>query len=306
MDTKINIQRSDFERVPQEDKIIDEQEYKKHSFFKKFKKELFENKLAMVLLILLTIIIVASLLAPLSPYDPNAINAGNRLQPSSSNHLFGTDVYGRDVFTRTLHGGRVSLLVGFATMVCTTILGTAIGVTSGYIGGKVDEFLMRFTDIFLALPSMLLMIILNTFMKPGLPTLVAVLSLFSWAEVARITRAETMSLKERDFVHASKNLGASSFRIAIQHIVPNIIGPITVAASLSIANAILTESSLSFLGLGVQVPQASWGSMLQDAQANVLDSPMLAIYPGLCIFITVLAFNLLGDVLRSVFDTRQG
>lgn len=189
-------------------------------------------------------------------------------------------------------------------MVCTTLLGTIIGIAAGYFGGKLDEFLMRFTDIFLALPSMLLMIILNTFMKPGLTTLVAVLSLFSWAQVARITRAETMSLKERDFVAASKNLGASSLRIAVKHIVPNIIGPITVAGSLSIANAILTESSLSFLGLGVQVPQASWGSMLQDAQAHVLDAPMLALYPGLCIFITVLAFNLLGDVLRAVFDTK--
>lgn len=304
MDTKVKFTKSDFERVAQEDKLIKDQSFKKHSFLANFKRAILSNKPAMVFFVLLVIIIIASLSAPLSPYDPNAINASNRLQPSSSAHPFGTDAYGRDVFTRTLHGGRVSLVVGFATMVCTTLLGTIIGIAAGYFGGKLDEFLMRFTDIFLALPSMLLMIILNTFMKPGLTTLVAVLSLFSWAQVARITRAETMSLKERDFVAASKNLGASSLRIAVKHIVPNIIGPITVAGSLSIANAILTESSLSFLGLGVQVPQASWGSMLQDAQAHVLDAPMLALYPGLCIFITVLAFNLLGDVLRAVFDTK--
>lgn len=304
MESKISITKDKFKRVAQEDKKIKDQTFKKHSFLGNFKRALKSNKPAIFFLVLLTIIILASLCAPLSPYDPNAIDAMNRLQGPSAGHPFGTDAYGRDVFTRTLYGGRVSLIVGFATMLCTTLLGTALGITSGYIGGKLDELLMRFTDIFLALPSMLLMIILNTFMKPGLPTLVAVLSLFSWAEVARITRAQTMSLKERDFVAASKNLGASSLRIAIKHIVPNIIGPITVAASLSIANAILTESSLSFLGLGVQVPQASWGSMLQDAQAHVLDAPMLAVYPGLCIFITVLAFNLLGDVLRSAFDTK--
>lgn len=304
MESKISITKDKFKRVAQEEKLIKEQTFKKHSFLGNFKRALKSNKPAIFFLVLLTIIIIASLCAPLSPYDPNAIDAMSRLQGPSAAHPFGTDAYGRDVFTRTLYGGRVSLIVGFATMLCTTLLGTALGITSGYIGGKLDELLMRFTDIFLALPSMLLMIILNTFMKPGLPTLVAVLSLFSWAEVARITRAQTMSLKERDFVAASKNLGASSLRIAIKHIVPNIIGPITVAASLSIANAILTESSLSFLGLGVQVPQASWGSMLQDAQAHVLDAPMLAVYPGLCIFITVLAFNLLGDVLRSAFDTK--
>lgn len=304
MESNTSISKDRFLRVKQEDKRIKDQEFSKNSFFIKFKRSLLSNKLAIIFLILLLIIMIASILAFLSPYDPNAINAGSRLLPRSSEHFFGTDSYGRDVFTRLLYGGRVSLLVGFATMLCTTILGTTIGIIAGYSGGKIDQFLMRFTDIFLALPSMLLMIILNTFMKPGIPTLVAVLSLFSWAQVARITRAETLSLKERDFVYASKNLGANGIRIALKHLLPNIIGPITVAASLSIANAILTESSLSFLGLGVQVPQASWGSMLQDAQAFVLDSPMLAVYPGLCIFITVLAFNLLGDILRSAFETK--
>ena len=267
-------------------------------------KELSSNKVAMLSLSLLIILIIAALLAPLSPYDPYALDSTQRLQGISKTHWFGTDEYGRDYFTRTLYGGRVSLLVGFMSMIMTVVIGTLIGVFSGYVGGRVDTFLMSFTDIFLALPSMLLMVILNTFLKPGLPTLIIVLSLFSWASVARITRAETMSLKERDFVIASKNLGASNSRIIMRHIIPNIIEPVIVAASLSVASAILTESSLSFLGLGVQIPRASWGSMLQGAQVHILDYPLLAVFPGIMILITVLSFNLLGDVLRNALEPK--
>lgn len=245
----------------------------RQSVWKDIWKELKKNKVAMVSVVLLAILIIAVLLAPLSPYDPYKLDASQKLQGISSSHWFGTDEYGRDYFTRTLYGGRVSLLVGFMSMIMTVVIGTSLGVFSGYVGGKVDVFLMSFTDIFLALPSMLLMVILNTFLKPGLPTLIVVLSLFSWASVARITRAETMSLKERDFVVATQNLGASNFRVIIKHIIPNILGPVIVAASLSVANAILMESSLSFLGLGVQIPRASWGSMLQGAQAHILDYP---------------------------------
>lgn len=201
-----------------------------HSVWKDIKKELFSNKIALVSIIILLIIIIASILAPLSPYDPNKINVAEKLQGISAKHIFGTDEYGRDYFTRALYGGRISLTVGFCSMIMTVILGTAIGITSGYFGGKVDMFLMRFTDIFLALPSMLLMVVLNTILRPGLFTLIAVLSLFSWAQVARITRAETMSVKERDYVTAARNLGAGSFRIAVEHIVPNIMGPVIVAA----------------------------------------------------------------------------
>ncbi|XCP83950.1 ABC transporter permease [Roseburia hominis] len=267
-------------------------------------KELRSNKVAMVSLVLLMILIIVVLLAPLSPYDPYALDVTQKLQGISKAHWFGTDEYGRDYFTRTLYGGRVSLAVGFMSMLMTVVLGTTIGVFSGYVGGRIDALLMSFTDIFLALPSMLLMVILNTFLKPGLLTLVAVLSLFSWATVARITRAETMSLKERDFVIATQNLGASKARVIIFHIVPNIMGPVIVAASLSVANAILTESSLSFLGLGIQIPRASWGSMLQGAQAHILDRPLLAIFPGLMILITVLSFNLLGDILRNALEPK--
>ncbi len=274
------------------------------SVWKDIWKELKKNKVAMISVVLLVILIIAVLLAPLSPYDPYKLDGSQKLQGISASHWFGTDEYGRDYFTRTLYGGRVSLLVGFMSMIMTVVIGTSLGVFSGYVGGKVDMFLMSFTDIFLALPSMLLMVILNTFLKPGLPTLIVVLSLFSWASVARITRAETMSLKERDFVVATQNLGASNFRVIVKHIVPNILGPVIVAASLSVANAILMESSLSFLGLGVQIPRASWGSMLQGAQAHILDYPLLAVYPGVMILITVLSFNLLGDILRNALEPK--
>ena len=276
----------------------------RHSVWKDIRKELMNNKVAAICLVILIVIIIASLLAPLSPYDPNAIDVSHKMEGPSASHWFGTDDYGRDYLTRALYGGRVSLTVGFCAMLVTVFIGTAIGILSGYIGGKLDTLLMRFTDIFLALPSMLLMVVMNAFLRPGLVTLIMVLSIFSWASVARITRAEAMSLKERDFVIASKNLGSGSIRIAVTHIVPNILGPVTVAASLGVANAILTESSLSFLGLGVQIPQASWGSMLEGAQAHIMDAPMLAVYPGVLILFTVLSFNLLGDVLRTALEPK--
>ena len=302
MENNIVITNDSFAKL--EKKKTVEISVERQSVWKDIWKELKKNKVAMVSVVLLAILIIAVLLAPLSPYDPYKLDASQKLQGISSSHWFGTDEYGRDYFTRTLYGGRVSLLVGFMSMIMTVVIGTSLGVFSGYVGGKVDMFLMSFTDIFLALQSMLLMVILNTFLKPGLPTLIVVLSLFSWASVARITRAETMSLKERDFVVATQNLGASNFRVIIKHIIPNILGPVIVAASLSVANAILMESSLSFLGLGVQIPRASWGSMLQGAQAHILDYPLLAVYPGVMILITVLSFNLLGDILRNALEPK--
>lgn len=302
MENKIEIKTNSFDKM--EKKTSADVSSASQTVWTSIWKELRKNKVAMVSLILLIILIIAVLLAPLSPYDPYTLDVSQKLQGISKAHWFGTDEYGRDYFTRTLYGGRVSLTVGFMSMLMTVVIGTSLGVFSGYVGGKIDMFLMSFTDIFLALPSMLLMVILNTFLKPGLPTLVVVLSLFSWASVARITRAETMSLKERDFVVATQNLGASNLRVIVCHIIPNILGPVIVAASLSVANAILMESSLSFLGLGVQIPRASWGSMLQGAQAHILDYPLLAVFPGVMILVTVLSFNLLGDILRNALEPK--
>ena len=302
MENKYVFNESSFQRMEKKQKDLGA--VYRRSLWKDIKKEIRANKLAMFAVIYLVIIITACLLAPLSPYDPNGLSRADKFAPASLQHPFGRDEFGRDYFTRALYGGRISLLVGFSAMFVTVCIGTTIGIFSGYIGGKFDMLLMRFTDIFLALPSMLLMIVLNSFLKPSIPTLIAVLSLFSWASVARITRAETMSLKERDYVVASKNLGAGNIQIAVKHILPNILGPVMVAASLGVASAILSESSLSFLGLGISIPHASWGSMLQGAQAFILDRPILAVYPGVLILLTVLSFNILGDVLRSALEPK--
>lgn len=302
LDPNISISNDLFQRL---DRRVDSAPVLKYySFGARICQEIHSNWLTVLACIILFIIVVACLLAPLSPYDPNAINISDKFLGPSAEHWFGTDAYGRDYFTRALYGGRVSLSVGFCSMLVTIVMGTAIGVLAGYLGGKIDLILMRFTDIFLALPSMLLMIVLNTMLQPNMTTLILVLSLFSWASVARITRAETMAVKERDFVAASYNLGAPRLLIAVKHIFPNIIGPVIVAASLSVADAILTESSLSFLGLGISIPNASWGSMLQSAQAQILDHPMMAIYPGAFILLTVLSFNLLGDSIRSALEPK--
>ena len=259
-----------------------------------------ENKLALFCLLFLIVIIVASLLAPLSPYDPDEMNLMNKLAPASKEHLFGTDSLGRDYFTRALHGGRVSLLVGVLSMLVAIVFGTLFGTISGYAGGTVDNIMMRAADIFMSVPSFLLIIIINSLLSPSLTTMITIIGMFSWMGVARIVRAETMSLKERDFVLVAKNLGAGSMEIIFGHIIPSII----VAASISIARAILTESSLSFLGFGVKLPMSSWGSMLQSAQGQIMDVPMLALYPGLLILLTVLSFNVLGDVLRNALEPK--
>lgn len=302
MENKVVFDENSFVRIEKKQQELGTVYHR--SFWKEMFKEIKSNPAAVFAVVYLIFIITAALLAPLSPYDPNELDFSNKFAPASAQHPFGCDDFGRDYLTRALYGGRVSLMVGFSAMLVTVFIGTTIGIFSGYIGGKFDMLLMRFTDIFLALPSMLLMIVLNTLLKPGMTTLIMVLSLFSWASVARITRAETMSLKERDFVNASRNLGASSLRIAVFHILPNILGPVIVAASLGVASAILTESSLSFLGLGISIPHASWGSMLQSAQGYILDRPILAVYPGLLILLTVLSFNILGDVLRSALEPK--
>ena len=299
---RLGLNASAFERL--ERRECPEELPQAEGFGRRFLHELVANKLALVSTVVLLVIVVAVLAAPLSPYDPYALDLKAKLLPPSAEHWFGTDEYGRDYFTRVLYGGRVSLTVGLCSMLLTVTLGSLIGIAAGYVGGKLDTLLMRFTDVFLALPSMLLMVILNAFLHPSLATLIALLSLFGWASVARVTRAETLSLKERDFVAATRGLGASHLRMAVRHILPNIMGPVTVAASLSVASAILSESSLSFLGLGVSIPLASWGSLLQGAQAQILSHPLLAVYPGVAILLTVLAFNLLGDVLRCALEPK--
>lgn len=272
---------------------------------KVMRKVFFSNKLTVVCAVLLLLIIVASILAPLSPYDPDASSVSEQLQGISSAHPLGTDDIGRDTLTRTLYGGRISLMVGFAAMCVAVVVGTLIGTISGFLGGAVDAVCMRIVDVFMSVPSLLFIIVVYAFMPRNLVTLVLMLAFFSWTKVARVVRAQTLTLKERDFVLAAKALGVSNGVIIRKHIIPNLMPQIIVAASLSIANAILDESTLSFLGYGVQLPMASWGSMLQTAQKYILHNPVMAVAPGMMILITVLCFNVLGDMLQQILDPKQ-
>ena len=267
-------------------------------------KALKDNKLAMVCLVLLCLIVLSAVFAFLSPYDPDAMDVMLKMAPPSAQHWFGTDELGRDSFTRALYGGRVSLTVGFAAMVVSVIIGTAIGSVSGYVGSSVDAVLMRIVDIFQSVPSLLLIIVFFSFVPNNMLSLVIMLALFSWSGVARIVRAQTLTLKERDFVIAAQTLGVSHPVIILKHIIPNMTTQIIVAASLSVANAILDESALSFLGYGVALPKSSWGSMLQNAQQYILYDPLLALIPGVFILLTVLCLNILGDVLQHALDPR--
>lgn len=246
-----------FDPANRENKVQDE--IYERGIFYNLLMSLKENKLAIICLIILIIIIIASLLAPLSSYDPDAMDLRSKLLLPNKEHFFGTDNLGRDYFTRALYGGRVSLTVGFFSMLVSVIVGTIYGTISGYIGGTIDNLMMRAVDIFMSVPSFLLIIIINSFLSPSMFTMVVIIGMFSWMGVARIVRAETMSLKERDFVLAAKNMGAGNMEIMLIHIIPNMIPSIIVAASISIARAILTESSLSFLGFGVKLPMSSWG-----------------------------------------------
>ena len=297
-----NLTLEDFQPVKRKKLMVEKSYYR--STFSTIIHVLKENKLAMACVFILGIIFFASVFAFLSPYDPDIVNVGERLQGISSKHILGTDDLGRDLFTRALYGGRVSLLVGFSSMIVSVIIGTCVGTISGYMGGTVDIILMRIVDILLSVPSLLLIIVFYSFVSPNIVTLVIMLSMFSWTNVARIVRAETLSIKERDYVIAAKSLGVSDFVIIIRHIIPNLASQIIVAASLSIAHAILDESALSFLGYGVQLPKSSWGSMLQTAQKYILYDPLLAIVPGILILFTVLCFNILGDVLQHALDPK--
>ena len=277
------LKAEDFSKIERENKEISVS-YDR-GFFHHVKKALGENKIAAVCLVILCVIITGALMAPLSSVDPDYMDVMNKMAGPSREHWFGTDELGRDSFTRALYGSRVSLLVGFATMVVSVTAGTCVGAVSGYAGGKIDIILMRIVDMFQSVPSLLMIIVIFSFVPNNMVTLVLMLALFSWTGVARIVRAQTLTLKERDFVIAAKTLGVSHVKIILKHIIPNMTTQIIVAASLSIAGAILDESALSYLGYGVALPKASWGSMLQNAQQYILYDPLLALIPGMFILL---------------------
>jgi peptide/nickel transport system permease protein len=265
-----------------------------------------KNFLFIIGLIIVATMSIIALLAPyIAPYDPTSLNVDAILQPPSPGHLLGTDSLGRDVFSRLVYGARVSLWVGFLAVGISACIGIVLGLVAGYFGGIIDEIIMRFVDIMLCFPSFFLILAVIAFLEPNLTNIMIVIGLTSWMGVARLVRAETLSLRTREFVLAAKLSGASLTRILFIHILPNGLAPVLVSATLGIASAILTESALSFLGLGVQPPTPSWGNMLMEGKDVLEIAPWLSIFPGLCILITVLGYNLLGETLRDILDPRN-
>lgn len=276
----------------------------KENLFKNLKLGFKSNKMAVLGVIAIILLTLASIFAFLYPVDPNAISVSERLNIPNLAHPFGTDDMGRDYFARCLYGGRASLLVGFMSMILSTLIGVVIGSISGFIGGTIDAILMRLVDALMSLPTFLIMVVMNAYFDPGIKNVVLIIGFLTWMNIARIVRGETISLKEREYVIYSKVSGQSWLRIILAHIIPNIMPTIIVSATINIANAILMESALSFFGLGIVPPTASWGSMLSKAQGYIATAPYLAFFPGLLILITVISFNYLGEVTRKIFEPK--
>jgi len=266
-----------------------------------------QHRLAVIGCSVVVILLLMALLANvISPHDPLALDTQRRFIPPlmDMNFVLGTDELGRDLLSRLFYGGRISLVVGVAAMFATIVTGLIIGLMSGFYGGKVDTVLMRFTDTMLCFPQVFLLLVLAAFITPTVISIALIIGLTSWMEVARIIRAQIQYVKEQDFVQASFALGASEARIMFKELLPNAIAPVLVSATLNVANAVLMESYISFLGYGIQPPLASWGNMLTNAQSYFDLAPWLAILPGAMITLTVMSFNFLGDGLRDALDPR--
>jgi peptide/nickel transport system permease protein len=263
------------------------------------------NKTSWVGTILFLAIVLMAVLAPwLSSYDPIDQDIISRLQPPSADHWFGTDTFGRDVLSRLIWGSRISLIVSVASIALAVVIGGAIGLISGYVGGRVDMLIMQAMDVLLSFPSLIMGLIVVAMLGPDLINLIIAIALTAIAPFARIARAPTITLKERAFVEAGKALGFSHARIIVVHILPNLLSEILVMGSLWMATAVRTEASLSFIGLGVKPPTPTWGGMIRDGFENILDAPWLSIYPGLAILTLVFALNMLGDGLRDATDPK--
>jgi len=274
-----------------------------HSIFRKA----LSNPLALAGFVIIVLVFLLSMLAPfIAPYDPNNIDVKAILLGPSMQHWMGTDGLGRDVLSRMLHGGRISLLVGLVAVGISTVIGVLLGAIAGFYRGWIDTFIMRLVDIMLSIPSFFLILAVIAFLTPSIINIMIVIGLTSWMGVTRLVRAEFLSLSEREFVTASRTLGAKNARLIFTHLLPNSLTPIIVSAVLGVAGAVLMESGLSFLGLGVQAPQASWGNILTDGKEYIQFAWWLSLFPGLAILITVLGYNLLGEGLRDALDPRSG
>lgn len=270
-----------------------------------FWRALARNRLAVVGGAVVVCLAVLAVLAPvIAPWDPNRPNIKKVLEGPSPQHWLGTDHLGRDVLSRMLYGSRVSLAVGFVSVGIATAIGIVLGSIAGYNGGLVDAFVMRLVDLMLVFPRFFLLLAVLAFLTPSIWTIMVVIGLTGWMGVTRLVRAEFLSLKEREFVLWSQSIGASGFRVIWRHILPNAMAPVLVAMTLGIPAAILTESGLSFLGLGVQPPFATWGNILNEGKDAIEIAWWLSVYPGLAILITVLSYNLLGEGIRDALDPR--
>ncbi|KAF0221187.1 MAG: peptide/nickel transport system permease [Geobacteraceae bacterium] len=276
-------------------------------FYEVFWKRFRRNRFAVAGGVVVLLLFVLSLLAPyITPFDPDAIDAYNVLLPPSSAHWFGTDELGRDVFTRVIFGAKISLKVGFVAVGIAVLIGTVIGLVSGFYGGWIDDVFMRFVDIMLCFPTFFLILAVIAMLEPSIWYIMIIIGLTGWMGVARLVRAEVLSIRELDYVMAARALGASDLRIIFRHILPNAMSPVLVSATLGVAGAILTESALSFLGIGVQPPTPSWGNILTSGKDYIEFAWWLSLFPGLAILVTVLSYNLLGEGIRDTLDPRLG
>lgn len=266
-------------------------------------QQLKRHKLALVSIAVVAVLGTACFAAPvIAPYDFDAIDLGNIRQPPSLAHPMGTDDLGRDLLTRVLYGGRVSILIGVLAAIFGTAIGTLVGAVGGYYGGRIDNLLMRVTDVAYSIPVLPLLIVLSSYTQAAGWTMAMIIGLLSWMATARVVRGEVLSIRQMLYIDAARGLGASNPRILWRHVLPNALGPIVVSATLAVGYAIILESSLSFLGLGVQPPTPTWGNLLMDAQSTMASKPWLTIFPGVAILLVVLSVNFIGDGLQDALD----
>jgi peptide/nickel transport system permease protein len=275
------------------------------SLLRDFLRRLFENRIASASGVVILVVALAAILAPaLAPYDPNNLDLSAQLSAPSQAHPLGTDDLGRDVLSRMLFGARISLSVGFVAVGIAIAIGIVLGGVAGYYGGRADAFIMWLVDVMLVFPTIFLILAVIAFVGPGLFKIMAIIGFTSWMGTTRLVRAEFLALREREFVAAVRAQGARDARIIFRHILPNAVAPVLVSATFGVAGAILTESALSFLGLGVPPPNATWGSLLSDGKAMIEVAWWLTVFPGLAIFVVSLAYNLLGEGIRDALDPR--
>jgi peptide/nickel transport system permease protein len=274
----------------------------KHFLWKLFKSK----KAAAVSLIFLILFSLTALFAPIiAPYNYDEQDLSGRLEGPDTKHIFGRDQFGRDIFSRVIYGSRISLEIGILVVFFSSVIGTFIGTISGYYAGYLDDLLMRIIDILLAFPGILLAIAIMAILGPSLNNVILALCLIGWVSYARLARGEVLSVKEMDYIEAARSIGCSNTRIIAFHVLPNILAPLIVQATIGIAGVIIGEAGLSFLGLGVQPPTPSWGSMLSDGKNYIFEAPHLTVFPGLAIMIVVMSFNFLGDGLRDLLNPRM-